>query len=155
MSWFKPLFALLLLAGCGFQPVNGPSGAGAALQGQILVAEPDTRDAFVLVQRLEERLGRAGDPVYELSLGLQVTEQALAINPEGDVLRVNFEGQADYALRNVKTGEIALSGSVDNFTGYSATGTTVAALAAERDARRRLMTILADQIVQRLQAGQL
>jgi LPS-assembly lipoprotein len=42
------------------------------------------------------------------------------------------------------------SGSVDNFTGYSATGTTVATLAAERDAQERLMTILADQIVTRL-----
>lgn len=152
---FRTLFVLLSLAGCGFQPVNGPGGTGAALQGKVEIAEPETRDSFLLVQRLEERLGRSGTPEYQLSLSLNVTEQSLAINPEGDVERFNLIGQAEYSLRDVSTGEIALSGKVNNFTGYSATGTTVASLAAERDARRRLMTILGDQIVQRLQAGQL
>ena len=41
---------------------------------------------------------------------------------------------------------IVASGNVQNFTGYSATGSTVETLAGERDAQRRLMTILADQI---------
>ena len=49
--------------------------------------------------------------------------------------------------------KVLLSGNVDSFTGYSATGTTVATRAAERDAYERLMTILADQIVTRLEAG--
>jgi LPS-assembly lipoprotein len=41
-------------------------------------------------------------------------------------------------------------GRVSDFTGFSATGSTVATLAAERDATARLMVILADQIVDRL-----
>ena len=44
---------------------------------------------------------------------------------------------------------------MDNFVGYSATGTTVATLAAKRDATERLMTILADEIVLQLQASDL
>ena len=44
------------------------------------------------------------------------------------------------------------SGTVQSFTSYSATGSTIATLAAQRDARARLMQILADQIAQRLAA---
>ena len=40
-------------------------------------------------------------------------------------------------------------------TGYSATGTTVATLAAESDARKRLMTTLGDMVVDRLLATKL
>lgn len=153
MSWFKPLSLVLLLAACGFEPVNAPGGAGAALQGQVQVAAPESREAFLLVQRLEERLGRTSLPAYELSLNLSLREQSLAINPEGDVQRFNVIGIAEFALRDLETGEVAQSGLVQSFTGYSATSTTVAALAAERDAFQRLMVILADQIVLRLQAS--
>ena len=41
---------------------------------------------------------------------------------------------------------------MQSFTSYSATGSTVAGLAAEEDAALRLMHILADQIVTRLLA---
>ena len=44
-------------------------------------------------------------------------------------------------------------GRVQSFTAYSATGSTVAQLAAEEDAGLRLMRILADQIVARLIAA--
>ena len=45
------------------------------------------------------------------------------------------------------------SGSETNFTGYSATSSTVETLAGERDAYKRLMRILADQISARLLAS--
>jgi LPS-assembly lipoprotein len=44
---------------------------------------------------------------------------------------------------------------VDSFTSYSATGSTVAGLTAKEDAGRRLMVILADQIVARLMVAAL
>ncbi len=157
MSWFKPLAVLLALGlgACGFEPVNNPNGAGSALRGQVQVVRPESREAFLLVQRLEERFGRSAVPAYELTLKLSLAEQSLAINPEGDVRRFNVLGRAEFALRDLETGDVAQSGQVSSFTGYSATSTTVAALAAERDAYERLMVILADQIVQRLQASQL
>ena len=40
-----------------------------------------------------------------------------------------------------------MSGVLDSFTAYSATGTTVATLTARRDAEERLMINLADQLV--------
>jgi LPS-assembly lipoprotein len=61
----------------------------------------------------------------------------------------------DFALRDLTTGQIVTSGTVENFTGYSATGTTVATLASAQDAQERLMRILAEQIIARLYAAQI
>jgi LPS-assembly lipoprotein len=55
-----------------------------------------------------------------------------------------------YSLNNTETNEVISTGSLTNFTGYSATGNTVASLAAERAAIERLMIILADQLIDRL-----
>ena len=59
-------------------------------------------------------------------------------------------GDVRYILSRSDTGEEIARGRVENFTGYSATGTTVATLAAETDARERLMRILAEMLVTRL-----
>ena len=86
---------------------------------------------------------------------LETSEEGLAINSEGDTTRYNLVGRAGYALRDTQTGSIVTSGMVQNFTAYSATGSTVATLAAQRDAIERLMVILGDQIVVRLYTADL
>ena len=136
------------LSACGFSAVNTP---GNTLVGKVSVAEPDSRESFLLVQRLEERLGRTSNAKYELAMSLTLSETGLAEDATGEIRRFNVLGQADYTLRNVISGEITASGSVDSFTGYASAGSTIATLAAQRDANRRLMTILADEMVQRLQ----
>ena len=153
LSFNRPLFALgamLLIAACGFTPVYGPDGVGTALQNQILVDEPKDRNAYLLTQRIEERLGRGGDARFGLKIDIAVRETGIAINPQGDTDRYDVLGVAKYVLRDVKTGNEVVKGTVNSFSSYSATGTAAATLAAERDARERLMVILADQIVTRL-----
>ena len=155
MSWFKSALLCLALAACGFTPVYGPDGAGTALQNRVLVDPPVDREGFLLVRRLEDRLGRTGDAAYRLSVDLAVTQENRAIDPDGDIRRFHLIGEATYALRDTETDGVLHEGTVDDFVGYSATGTTVATLAARRDAQERLMTILADQIVLQLQASAL
>ncbi|WP_299880677.1 LPS assembly lipoprotein LptE [uncultured Sulfitobacter sp.] len=149
------LFVLPLLAACGFTPVYGPGGSGGALQNRVLVTAPEDRNSFVLTREIETRLGRANSPAYGLDVTITTTEERIAIDREGNTTRFNLVGVADYALRDTATGQIVTSGTVENFTGYSATGTTVATLAGEQDAQERLMTILAEQIVTRLYAADL
>ena len=144
------LLAPLALGACGFQPVYGPGGTGARLQNRVLVDEPDERNGYLLTRSLEERLGRAAPAEYGLTLAISTQQDGLAIDPAGNTRRFNLLGKVDYSLRNLSNGDVVASGSVDNFTGYSATGSTVATLAAEQDAQERLMNILADQIVTRL-----
>jgi LPS-assembly lipoprotein len=69
--------------------------------------------------------------------------------------RFNLLGSVAYSLRDLSTGATLTTGEVTSFTGYSATGTTVAVQAAERDAEARLMVILADQLLTRLLAADL
>ena len=149
------ILAPLALAACGFQPVYGPGGTGTALQNRVLVDEPEERYGYFLTRDIETRLGRAATPTYGLALSITTSEGGLATDSEGNTRRFNLIGTVDYALRDLTTGQIITSGKVENFTGYSATGTTVATLASEQDAQKRLMTILADQIVTRLYAADL
>ena len=144
MWWFR-IGLLCLVAACGFEP------AGQSIQGRFTVAEPTDRASFLLVQRIEERIGRAIAADYVLDVELTFSEQGLAIDREGDVRRFNLIGTAAFTVTNAQTGDVLDSGTLRNFTGYSATGSTVSTLAAERDAQRRLSVILADQVVARLQ----
>jgi LPS-assembly lipoprotein len=156
MSLFnrRTLLALpLALAACGFTPVYGPGGTGTKLNGQVLVQEPSTQAGYLLTRHMETRLGRsAGSARYALDLTIDLDEDDLAINSSGDITRYNVIGNVEFALRDSTTGTIITSGKVQNFTAYSATGTTVATLAAEQDALERLMVILGDQITARLYA---
>ncbi len=152
MARICALLLTLGLAACGFTPVYGPNGAGSVLQNRVLVDQPDDRAGFLMVQRLEERLGRASDPAFRLAVDLDVREEERAIDPEGNIRRYHLIGSAAYTLSDGGNGTVIRADTVDSFVGYSATGTSVATLAARRNAQDRLMTILADQIVLRLQA---
>lgn len=138
------------LAACGFTPAYAPGAAANKLQGNILIDEPVDRDSYLLVQQLETRLGRASAPRYGLSLALEIQQERMAIDATNITTRFNMIGKATYALRDLNDGKVLQTGNVDSFTGYSATGSTVATQATKRDASKRLMTILADQITTRL-----
>ncbi len=149
-SYRLALLSLLTLVSCGFTPAYGPGSTGAQLRGQIAFGEPSDETTYILVRRLEERLGIAGDPAFDLSVVLDTREEGLAIDADGDIERYSLLGTARYTLTDSGTDEERATGEVSNFTSYSATGTTVATLAAQRDAQERLITILADMLVTHL-----
>ena len=144
------LLGIAALSGCGFTPAYGPAGGAQKLQANILVDAPSDRDSYLMTQNLEERLGRAADPQLGLSYSLKLTEERMAVTANNITTRFNVVGKATYALRDLDSGAVLTTGTVDSFTGYSADSTTVATLSAGRDARERLLAILADQITTRL-----
>jgi LPS-assembly lipoprotein len=156
MSLFNRRSVILLplaLAACGFTPAYGPGGPASGLQGRIRVADPKTKNAFDLVSRLEERLGRADAPSYDLTYTISTTPLGVGITPENAINRFHLTGTVEWSLISRETGARVTGGQVENFTAYSATGSTVAGLTAEEDASFRLMQMLADQIVTRLIAS--
>lgn len=155
MSWCNRrtlMLAPLALAACGFTPVYGPGGAGSALDGRVLVDSPETEDGYLIRRDLEHRLGRAADEGFRLTVMPRTSVQGQAVTAAGEITRYSLVGEAAYTLTDAASGQVVTAGKVENFTGYSATGSTVETLASETDARKRLMTILADQIVVRLLA---
>ena len=147
---FGVVLTAAALAGCGFTPVYGPDGTGAALLGQLSLDPPQDRNAYLLRRRIEERLGQATAGAWRLSTQIKTDDIGLGFTTDGDITRYNINGTTDYTLRRTGSSEIFRQGKIQHFTSYSATGTTVATLAAKRDAEVRLMTILADQIIDQL-----
>ncbi|WP_209504984.1 MULTISPECIES: LPS assembly lipoprotein LptE [unclassified Ruegeria] len=142
----------LALAACGFQPVYAPGGSGSALFGRVAVSAPNTVESYLLVQNLEQQLGRSAGSVSDYTLDVQVSTEirGAAITTTNETTRYTIDGRAQYALKSNETGQVAASGTVTDFVGYSASGSTVSTLADERDAKERLMVILSGHIVNRL-----
>ncbi|NOD65158.1 MULTISPECIES: LPS assembly lipoprotein LptE [unclassified Ruegeria] len=149
-----PLAACFLGAACGFQPVYAPGGTGSQLYGKVAVSEPNNVDSYLLVQNLEQQLGRSAGAVsaYKLDVRVTTVTRGAAITTTNETQRYTIDGRAQYTLRSNETGQIVASGTASDFVSYSAAGSTVSTLADERDAKDRLMVILSSQIVNRLNA---
>ncbi len=143
------LLGLLALAGCGLTPVYGTSGQAQVLRNAVAFTAPNTVEGFRLRERLEERLGRATEPRFDLTVTMSKDASPATITTEGDISRFNINGTADWALFDT-AGQALGTGSVSTFTGYSATGSTVATQTAATDAADRLAIALADLIAARL-----
>lgn len=137
---------------CGFSPAYAPGGSGSALQNAVDVAAPTDKDAFDLVERLEERLGPPDAARYSLTYKIATDALGVGLSTENATTRYNLTGSVEWAIFDRANGAKLTSGRVSNFTSYSATGSTVAGQAAQEDAILRLMRILADQIVTQLLA---
>ena len=146
--WF--LFSAAAVGGCGFTPVYGPNGIGHTLRGQVQIDTPDTPDTYRLVRYIEERLGHAPNPVFGLSYSLGSREEGLAVTASQIIERYNILGDLSYALRRLDDMTVVASGKVSGMTAYSASGTTVATRAAQRDAYERLMVLLGDRMITQL-----
>lgn len=147
------LLAPIVLAACGFTPANAPGGAATRLLGTVWVQDPGDKNGFDLVERLEERLGRPEVIRYDLGYTITTETVGVGITTDNRITRYNLKGVIEYTLTERSSGARVTGGRVQSFTAYSATGSTVAGLAAEEDAATRLMRILADQIVARLIAA--
>ena len=147
------LLAPALLAACGFTPVYGTGGPARALLNRVRIEDPADKNAFDLVERLEERLGRPQNVAFRLSYGITTRSKGLGITPDNDTTRYNVDGTATYTLSDAVSGTPLAQGEVTTFVSYSASGSTVATDAAETDAYERLMRLLADQIVNELIAS--
>ncbi len=134
-----------MLAGCGFEPVYAPGQPATRLRGRIEVAEPADEEGFALVRRLEDRLGQPTQGDLTLNAEILVDEEAVGFLSDGTISRYNVIGRVNWSLNDGAGPQ--LSGSEQSFASYSATSTTVATIVAQRDARERLMILLADRIV--------
>jgi LPS-assembly lipoprotein len=143
------LIAALPLAACGFEPAYGTKGPARALLGQVSIDAPADKNEFDLVQRLEERLGRTKAGAYTLGFRVETDIAGLGITPDSTVTRYNVNGRVSFTLKRADD-SVATAGTVSAFTSYAASGTTVSTVSAREDAFRRLMILLADQVVTRL-----
>ena len=147
------LAAVTALAGCGFEPVYAPGGAAAELRGRIEFIPPADEEGFALVNRLQDRLGTPDAVERTFDAGIRIDEEPAGFLRDGTITRYNVVGRVDWRLTRIADGVEVANGSEQSFTSYAATSTTVATIAAQRDARERLMVTLADRIVADILSG--
>ncbi len=143
------MLATLALAGCNFAPVHGDGSKFQVLHNAVLVQAPTNRLEFELVRHLEVQLGQATAKRYDLLYKLNVDEDIIYVSSAQEVNRFSLVGVLEYSLVD-NNGVILLSETAKSFTGYSATGTTVATQRSKRDAHDRLMAILAKKLANSL-----
>ena len=139
------LLAAFALAGCGFVPVHGRNSKSQAFRNSVLVQAPKNRVEFELVRNLEVLLGPVTAKRYDLRYTLKVDEQVIVVSAAQQIDRFSLVGKLNFSLMD-NDGVVILSKTAKSFTGYSATGTTVATERSKRDAYDRLMVILAKQV---------
>ena len=137
--------AALALAGCDLVPVNGANTKFQLLRNTVLVQAPTNRVEFELVRNLEVQLGQAVSKLYDLQYKLSVDEEIIVVSAAQEINRFSLVGLLEYSLVD-SGGVVLLTETAKSFTGYSATGTTVATQRSKRDAYDRLMVILAKQV---------
>ncbi len=155
-NMWNVLFGLCLFTSpvaCSYTPVYAPHGAGYGLPGTILVQEPDSGNDYFFAIRIEERLGRPHGARYRLEYDITTGTEGIGRSLEQQITRFNVSGTAGYQVIDRATGDVLHSGTVDGITGYSATIPLADAPAATRDANKRLMVILADQVAVRVLAS--
>ena len=151
MSWFRATIFTLFVGACGFTPVYGPGG-GQDLVGTILAAEPETQTDFAFVRALEDRLGTPRNPLFSLAYVISIDEEGRAITGSNDITRFTVDGSLAYTVKIIggPDAETLTRGTVQSFTSYSASGSSIATFQAKRDAEERLMQILAERLAERL-----
>lgn len=148
-----PLALPAVLAACGFTPAYGPAGPAQGLQGRIRAADPGDKNGFDFVTAIEARFGRSKDPRYALAYTITTEAVGVGFATDTTITRYNLKGQVDWSLTDTESDTRIAGGTAENFTSWSATSATVAAVAAEQDAAKRLMVILADQIAAEILAA--
>lgn len=141
------LIGPLLLAACGFAPAYAPEGPGRRLRGRIAVDAPDTPDGFRLRAALEDRLGRASAPgAARLVVAPEVGAVPGGLLPDGTAARERLDGRLAWRLVS-PAGTGLAEGTEEAFAGATVAGPAASVRAARRDARERLMVLLADRLV--------
>lgn len=145
-----PLVLLAGLGACGFEPIYAPGGSAAMLQDRVVVQAPETVVGYRMVAELERQIGRGATPDYYLSYDLDWDEEAQAVTAENETLRYTLVGTVDYTLKDQASGVTLVSGEVEDFVGYSASGTSLETESALRDAEQRLGVALANRLISKL-----
>lgn len=149
--------SLLVLAGCGFQPLygSGSSSLFATEMRQIEISPIKDRIGQQLRNQLEQRItpkGRARINKYILKVTLSESRQDLAIKKSEIATRANLNFLASYIIIQKATGKTLTSGKSRMVTSYNILTETFATLIAENDARKRAVREMSVDITSKVAA---
>jgi LPS-assembly lipoprotein len=159
------LAALMAAAGalgaCGFHPLYGKANPEVAPQNTSIKILPPggpiDQDTARVGQELRNMLytqlnpkGEPARPKYTLDMKLTESKQSLAIQKTEVATRANLTIDAEYKLQEIATGRMVVSASTRGIASYDIVQSEFANLTAAKDAERRALQGVSDDIVLRI-----
>ena len=141
------LFALLLLNACGFEPAYISSNTGESITNTFDLMAPTDRGTYQFYHNLKGQISDNPEGRYALSYSISQNTTNAAIDADGKSHRSLLKGALDYKITRKTTGKTVTKNTIFGFTSYSALASSVASDASGRDATKRLMKILSDNLV--------
>ncbi len=149
----------LALSACGFEPLYGNRAGGGGgpvatpeMQ-RISIAPIPERSGQMLRNELRDRLvptGLPSNPRWRLDVVLRETTSDLVILRDATATFAKYVGDAQWVLIDLESDAPATRGRSRRIASYSITSSEFASLQAEADARRRVITEIAEDIRLRL-----
>jgi LPS-assembly lipoprotein len=160
--WLSKHFVLpllmIVLAGCGFRPLYGPSGSDGNVPGDLSAIQIDLiadRTGQQLHNQLLDLLtprGRPAKPLYILKVSLTERTSEIAVKSTGLATRANVFVDARFTLVSIDTGKQLTKGTARAFSSYNLTDSEFSNLTAEQDSLSRAAREIAIDIRSRLGA---
>ncbi|EDP62886.1 hypothetical protein BAL199_11032 [alpha proteobacterium BAL199] len=145
------------LAACGFEPVYGRRTGGGPVavpeMAQISISPIADRAGQLLRNELRDRLvptGVSREPRWRLDVALNETTSDLVILRDATATFAKYVGDAKWVLVDLSNDAPVTKGRNRRIASYSISSSEFASLQAEEDARRRVMTAIAEDIMLRL-----
>lgn len=152
------LGGLLMLAGCGFQPVYGTAargGDGTAGLSQIRINPIADRPGQILRNHLLDLMqpqGLAAKPRYVLDVSLSETRHDLGIQRDATTSLARLMVTAGWRLSDAETGQKLTEGRSQSMVSYTMARSGFTNVVTEADTRERALKEIADDITTRLAA---
>lgn len=167
MSWSRPAAVVavagLLLAGCGFQPLYGPTGETAAARGAdmadalaaVEIANIPERNGQKLRNALIDRLhpGGAVASRFRLEVNYAANEAKLAVAKDASVERYQLSFRANYRLADKTDGKVLLNGVSRTNLVFDALDEQYALLVNRENSFDRAISEVSDDIALRVAAA--
>ena len=145
------------LSGCGFQPLyaKNPTENTVYNQGfpQVDVGQIDNRLGQILRNELVDRInprGVARSPTYRLEVAAKERRSDIVILRDSTATFAKFIVEVKWSLIDLQSNQVVTKGSNQRTSSFSISSSEYAILQAEKDARLRAATELAEDIRLRL-----
>ncbi len=160
MSWQRNVWvisALLILAGCGFEPVygnrEGVPQTNRAVLSNIAVSDISGREGQILKIALEDALNPAsasGANRYTLNSTLKRTVIPGVIGSDASIQRYSVLVEAEFSLTEAGKSEPVYRGTAKRYGSYSRSESDFSTFVADSDVTRQTIEALAGDIVMRI-----
>lgn len=148
------LAPLLLLAGCGLQPLysGGTNGDVAQALAGVEIAPIPGKNGWLVQNALKDRIAAIpeGAPRYRLVVELDDKIEGFGIRRDDAITRERRTLRARYRLTEAGSGTVLVDATAGSDAGIDVVRSEYATIAAENSALERLAQEVADQIVARI-----